>query len=153
MRTVQGMAIAAAFVVSGMTVSTLAEPRKYGTGVTLEQSTPIPTLLARPADFAGKTVRVEGTVAAVCSHEGCWMALSPEGQPDGPTLRLKVDDGVIVFPVTAKGKKAVAEGVMEQVGADPEAAEAAGEHAKHSRQALAEASKNWQIKATGALVY
>lgn len=153
MRTVQGIATVAAFVLAGITVGTLAEPRKYGAGVSLEHSTPIPTLLERPADFAGRTVRVEGTVAAVCSHEGCWMALSPEGQPDGPTLRLKVDDGVIVFPVTAKGKRAVAQGVMERVGTDAESAEAAGEHAKHSRQALADASKNWQIKATGALVY
>ena len=70
-------------------------------------------------------------MTAVCAHEGCWMALSADGRADGPTLRLKVDDGVIVFPVTAKGHKAVAEGVLERVGATPDSHEAAAEHAKH----------------------
>jgi hypothetical protein len=31
----------------------------------------------------------------------------------GARLRVKVDDGVMVFPVTAKGKLAVAEGTLE----------------------------------------
>ena len=129
------------------------EPKKYGQGVSMTEATPIASILANPEGFRGKTVRVEGTVTAVCAHEGCWMALSADGRPDGPTLRLKVDDGVIVFPVTAKGHKAVAEGVFERVGATPDSHEAAAEHAKHSPAALAEASRHWQVKATGALVY
>jgi hypothetical protein len=133
--------------------ASLAEPTKYGQGVSLTAPTPITSILTTPQTFAGKTLRVEGVVTAVCTHEGCWMAIAPEGQTDGPTLRLKVDDGVIVFPVTAKGKKAVAQGVLELVGAGPEAAEAAAEHAKQAGASLAEASKRWQIKATGALVF
>ena len=43
--------------------------------------------------------------------KGCWMELSET--KSGSSLRVKVDDGVIVFPVTAKGKLAVAEGVFE----------------------------------------
>jgi hypothetical protein len=133
--------------------ASLSEPQKFGAGVSLTTSTPIASVLENPDAFAGKTVRVEGTVTAVCAHEGCWMALAPEGQADGPTLRLKVDDGVIVFPVTAKGKKAVAQGVLERVGGDAESREAASEHAKHSATALSETSRHWQVKATGALVY
>ena len=45
------------------------------------------------------------------------MAVAAEGDEKGPTVRLKVDDGVIVFPVTAKGRKVSAEGVFEAVGA------------------------------------
>jgi hypothetical protein len=66
---------------------------------------------------------------------------------------LKVDDGVIVFPVTAKGHRAVAEGVVERVGASGDSHEAAAEHAKHSPSSLSETSRHWQVKATGALVY
>jgi Domain of unknown function (DUF4920) len=129
------------------------EPKKYGNGVSMTHATPIASILANPDGFKGQTVRVEGTVTAVCAHEGCWMALSADGRPDGPTLRLKVDDGVIVFPVTAKGHKAVAEGVLERVGATPDSHEAAAEHAKHAPATLAEVSRNWQVKATGAVVY
>jgi hypothetical protein len=129
------------------------EPKKYGNGVSMTDATPIASILANPEAFRGKTVRVEGTVTAVCAHEGCWMALSADGRADGPTVRLKVDDGVIVFPVTAKGHKAVAEGVIERVGATPDSHEAASEHARQSPAALAEASRNWQIKAAGALIY
>ena len=145
----------AALIVTGLIggLATMAEPKKYGTGVSKAESTPIPSILANPTDFEGKTVRIDGTVTAVCAHEGCWMALSADGRPDGPTLRLKVDDGVIVFPVTAKGHRAVAEGVLERVGGSPDSHEAAAEHAKQAPATLAETSRHWQIKATGALVY
>ena len=137
--------IAAALVALAMPVA--AEDTKLGEGVTLKEATPIASITAKPADFVGKTVRIDGVATAVCTHMGCWMAVAPEGQPDAPTVRLKVEDGVIVFPVSAKGKKVSAQGVFEEVkGAENQ--EAAGEHAKHD----AKASKQYQIKATGALI-
>ena len=144
--------IAVLFVANlvGATAS-MDEPKKYGTGVSMTDATPIASILGNPEAYRGKTVRVEGTVTAVCAHEGCWMALSADGRSDGPTLRLKVDDGVIVFPVTAKGHKAVAEGVVERVGATGDSHEAAAEHAKHASPS--DTSRHWQVKATGALVY
>jgi hypothetical protein len=119
-------ACAAALLAAGLSA---AEPKKYGDGVSIETATPIASVIQKPADFAGKTIRVEGTVASVCEADGCWLALKPEGGPESPTLLIKVDDGVIVFTVTAKGKKAAAQGVVEKAG------------------------ENWRIKATGALVY
>ena len=130
-----------------------AEPAKFGTGVSLETATPIARLVERPTAFEGKTIRVEGVVTAVCTQMGCWMALAAAGDASGQTVMLKVDDGVIVFPVTAKGKRAVAEGVVERVGNDPENHEAAVEHAKATGKPHADPFANWQIKATGALVY
>jgi hypothetical protein len=124
-----------------------AEDKKLGKGVLLDEATPIASITARPADYIGKTIRIDGVATAVCTHMGCWMAVAPEGQPDGPTVRLKVEDGVIVFPVSAKGKKVSAEGVFEEV-AGPENKEAAGEHARHD----AKASTNYHIKATGAVI-
>jgi hypothetical protein len=145
-----------------------AGPTTLGTGVTLDKVTPIADLIERPATLEGQTVRVEGVVTAVCTHMGCWMALAPESatangqKPDGKqTVRLKVDDGVIVFPVSAKGRRAVAQGVVERVGAgDAEGQEAAAEQAKQEA-AHAPGAKNakkpaaaeaWHIKATGAII-
>ncbi len=121
---------------------------KLGTGVTLKDTTAIKALVEQPAAYVGKTLRVDGIATAVCTHMGCWMAVAAEGDEKGATVRLKVDDGVIVFPVTAKGRKVSAEGVFEAVGATAEAKEAAGEHAKHD----AKASQQYQLKATGAII-
>ena len=122
---------------------------KLGRGVTLKDATAIPALVAAPKDYVGKTIRVDGIATAVCTAMGCWMAVAPEGGPNAPVVRLKVEDGAIVFPVSAKGKKVSAEGVFEAIGAsDEHGQEAAGEHAKHDPQA----SADYQIKATGALI-
>ena len=127
-------------------VSVSAEEIKLGAGVTLKESTSIAALAKTPQDFVGKTIRIDGVATAVCEEMGCWMAVAPEGDTSGTTVRLKVDDGVIVFPMSAKGKKVSAEGVFEQVAG--EAKEAAAEHAKQDPKASAE----YQIKATGALI-
>lgn len=122
--------------------------RTLGTGVTLDRTTPIADVIATPAAFVGQTVRVEGVVTAVCEHMGCWMTLASAGAADGgATLRLKVDDGVIVFPVSAKGRTAVAQGVVRAVEAgDHHAAEHAGEHA------AASAARRYQLEVTGAVL-
>jgi hypothetical protein len=130
------------------TVAMAAEETKLGAGVTLEEATPIKAIVEKPADYLGKTIRVDGVATAVCEHMGCWMAVAPEDDPKGATVRLKVEDGVIVFPVTAKGKKVSAQGVLEEIR-DEEGKEAAGEHAKHDPKA----SKKYQIKATGAIIH
>lgn len=126
-----------------------AQDTKLGTGVSLKEVTPIAALVERPADFVGKTIRIDGVATAVCEHMGCWMAVAPERDAKATTIRLKVEDGVIVFPVSAKGKNVSAEGVFEEVKAsDAEGKEAAGEHAKHDPKA----SKTYQLKATGAII-
>lgn len=124
-----------------------AEDTKLGTGVTLKEATPIAALVERPQEFVGKTVRIDGVATAVCEQMGCWMAVASEAKPDGPTVRLKVEDGVIVFPVSAKGKKVSAQGTFE-AAASADAKEAAGEHAKQDPKA----SGAYQIKATGAVI-
>ncbi len=123
---------------------------KLGKGVAVKKATPIEALTTTPKVFVGKTVRVDGIAKAVCAEMGCWMAVAvDETDPASPTVRLKVEDGVIVFPMSAKGKKVSAEGVFEVVKThDMEAREAAGEHAKQDPNA----SPQYQIKATGAVI-
>jgi hypothetical protein len=132
------------------------QPQTFGAGVSLNESTPLDRVLDRPADYEGKTIRVEGVVTAVCMHMGCWMALAPASNAsNGRTVLVKVDDGVIVFPVSAKGRRAVAQGVVERIGTgDAEGQEAAGEHAKQTgTTGVTSARLSWQLKATGAVVY
>ena len=70
----------------------------------------IAEILADPARYEGKVVRVEGTVTDVCPMRGCWFDV--QGDAAGTELRFKVRDGVMEFPMTAVGKHAVAEGVV-----------------------------------------
>jgi hypothetical protein len=90
-----------------------ADTRTYGNGVKEPETTSVSKILADPDAYVGRTVRIEGQVVDVCPMKGCWMEL--EERDGGARLRVKVDDGVIVFPVTAKGKIAVAEGTVEAI--------------------------------------
>ena len=85
----------------------------FGSGVKLAEPTPISKILADPDAYVGRTVRIEGKVLDVCPMKGCWMELA--GEDGEEALKVKVDDGVIVFPVTSKGKLAVAEGRVEAI--------------------------------------
>ena len=87
-----------------------AAGQSFGAGVKLPDSTPIATILANPKDYAGKTVRAEGMIVDVCPKRGCWFEMA--GPNPGEKLRFKVVDGEMVFPLDAKGKWAVAEGVL-----------------------------------------
>lgn len=83
----------------------------YGEGVRLAEATAVEAILDRPEEFAGKPVRIEGTVVEVCQKRGCWVAIA--AGEEGRELRVKVEDGVIVFPASARGRRAVAEGTVE----------------------------------------
>ncbi len=136
------------------TASVFAQEKKYGDGVKLPAATTtVQTLLAQPDQYLGKTVRVDGVITAVCEMAGCWMELA-DPAADGKTaktLRIKVDDGVIVFPVTAKGRRASAEGVFEKVSGEM-AHEYAADQAKSKGDAR-NAVPSFQVKATGAMIY
>lgn len=129
-------------------------PKKYGKGVKLTTSTKVSDILAKPNAFNGKTVRVEGTVIEVCKKRGCWMELASDKEFE--SIRIKVDDGVIVFPLDAKGKTAVAEGTVdvneltmeETIEAKRHEAEEQG--VKFDEKSVTKPIVNVRIKGTGA---
>ena len=89
----------------------LAIPGKtFGTGITLAETVTVDAILANPAAYDGKVVRVEGMVTDVCPKRGCWFELA--GSKPGEKLRFKVQDGAMVFPLEAKGQTAVAQGTL-----------------------------------------
>jgi hypothetical protein len=85
----------------------LAGETRLGKPLTQQKPVPIEKLLSGPESFVGKTVQVRGTVTEVCEMMGCWINLVDSGNK---SLRVKVNDGEIVFPKSAIGKTAVAEG-------------------------------------------
>jgi hypothetical protein len=84
-----------------------------GAGVSLAEETAVAAILAAPEDFVGRAVAVRGEVTEVCDKAGCWLELRAEGG-DG-RIRVKVDDGVIVFPMWARGHAARAQGSVEKL--------------------------------------
>lgn len=92
------------------TAAPIVAGQSFGAGVKLADATAIEALLADPKAHVGKTVRVEGQIVDVCPKRGCWMDLA--GPAPGQKVRFKVTDGEMVFPMDAKGKHAVVEGVV-----------------------------------------
>jgi hypothetical protein len=99
-----GMMVLAAVCMAGETI-------KVGGDLTSGlEVTSIEAIVADPDAWVGKKVQVAGKVTGVCAKLGCWMDLT---SPTDTTLRVKVDDGVIVFPPESVGRQAVAEGEVE----------------------------------------
>jgi hypothetical protein len=92
------------------TIGLSAAGRKFGKPLTIRDTTKISDIYASPDQFNGKRVRVQGPIVDVCAERGCWIAIGSD--QEFQTLRFKVDDGVIVFPMEIKGQTAVVEGVL-----------------------------------------
>ena len=129
---------------------------QYGEAPTLSEITPISSILENPDAHLGKMVLVEGKVLNVCEMRGCWMELA--GDQPFQTLRVKVDDGVIVFPMTAQGKTARAQGELYKIDMTVEQHRAYLAHQAEERgepfdtTTVNDPLTLYQIKGSGALV-
>jgi hypothetical protein len=128
---------------------------KLGMPLSVKEPVSIATLLAHPDDYTGKTVQVKGKIAEVCQMMGCWMDLVGDG---GQKIRIKVNDGEIVFPKDASGKTAVAEGrftktVLTREQTVAQAQEEAKEMGRKFNPASVKSGMTlYQIQGTGAVV-
>lgn len=104
------VATAALAVALCLTVGLSAAVKKYGKPLTLKETTKISDIYASPDKYKDKRVKVQGPIVDVCSERGCWLAIGSD--KDFESIRFKVDDGVMVFPVSVKGLKATVEGVI-----------------------------------------
>lgn len=133
-----------------------AEGKVYGKGVSAADTMLVSELLATPDAYVGKTVRVKGTAVGVCAHRGCWINIASD--VEGETVRVKVKDGVIVFPAEIMGDMVIAEGVwtaneltMEQTKKVC-AAEAREEGKEFDEDEVTTCMTLYQISGTGAVV-
>ncbi|MCW5981991.1 MAG: DUF4920 domain-containing protein [Bryobacteraceae bacterium] len=100
--------------------------KRLGAPFTVAEVTPVERIAEQPDKYVGKVVRVEGKVTEVCQMMGCWMNLvDPSGKQ---SLRIKVNDGEIVFPKEAVGKIAQAEGKLVKLELTKEQAAARAKH-------------------------
>jgi len=96
-----------------MLVPSAAFAKTFGQGISLSEQTAISSIIDNPVAYVGQTVKVSGLVVDVCSRRGCWIYLA--GDREFEKIRIKVTDGEIVFPMEARGKQAVVEGVVESM--------------------------------------
>jgi len=104
------MAVSAAALLLCVSVVSAAAVKKYGKPLTLKDTTKVSDIYANPDAFNGKRVKVQGPIVDVCSMKGCWIAIGSD--KEFQSIRFKVDEGVIVFPMDSKGLTATVEGVL-----------------------------------------
>ena len=80
----------------------------FGKEITEKQTTKISEILDTPENFDDKVVKIEGTVVNVCETRSCWIEIASDKEYQ--TIKVKVKDGEIIFPMEAKGKPAVVQG-------------------------------------------
>lgn len=90
----------------------------FGGAVDKTKLVEVADILATPQRYLQQQVTVKGKVTAVCQKKGCWMQLA--AATNQPTFRIKVKDGDMVFPVSAKGKTAYASGRLDPIEMDLE---------------------------------
>ncbi len=133
-----------------------AAATKYGKGVSEAAPVKLSELMAKPDAYVGKVVKVEGLITEVCPKRGCWINVA--GDKEFQTIKIKVEDGVIVFPMTDKGKKVVAEGTFRKMELTKEQAIAKARHeceekgTKFDPATVTGPATVYQIQGTGAVV-
>ena len=89
--------------------------RHFGGDFTLtEPAIKVDSVMATPADFAGKNIKVTARIAKVCKKKGCWMTLQPEDAGD-EYVRVTMKDYGFFVPVDCDGKTATVEGLLKSV--------------------------------------
>ncbi len=86
----------------------LADAAKYGAPLGDSPKVALADLVKSPDAFAGKTVKTEGAVSAVCQEKGCWMVLKSGDK----SVRVRFKDYGFFVPKDAAGSMAVMEGVF-----------------------------------------
>jgi hypothetical protein len=102
--------VSAAALLLCVCVVSAAAVKKYGKDFTLKETTKVSAIFENPDVFNGKRVKVQGPIVDVCAEKGCWVAIGSD--KEFQSIRFKVDDGVIVFPMDAKGLTGTVEGVV-----------------------------------------
>ena len=133
------------------------ESQKLGKALSLEESTPLSSLLENPESFLDEHVQITGTIVDVCAHRGCWIEMS--GDQPFQSIIVKVNDGEIIFPLTAKGHQAQVEGIFEKLTLTDEQAqkqkemsmEESGQTFDPKKDKITEADKTiYRLKGLGA---
>lgn len=143
-----------ALLLIGLTAAA-AEDTVYGEGVKVAEAVPILKVLTHPERYTGKTIRVAGRIGDVCPRKGCWIDVQ---DAEERTLRFKVEDDVIVFPLSTMGMQVDVEGVLTRIELDHDASVRYMRHLAEEKSEPFDPSSVtgpmtiYQIEGTGAVV-
>lgn len=90
-----------------------AKEQSFGRAIAEDKLVEVSKVLAEPKNYLEKTITVKGTIVGVCEKRGCWMELASDAKFE--KLRIKVKDGDMVFPMSAKGSQALATGKLNEL--------------------------------------
>lgn len=133
----------------------LAE-KKLGVGAQFSEAIPMSKIMKTPETYVGKEVTVAGTIVDVCAKRGCWMQLTTDVKNE--KVKVKVNDGEMVFPLEARGKKAAAKGQFKKMTLTLEQTKAyLADLAEENKKKFDPASVKepmviYQVQATGAVI-
>ncbi len=101
--------LVAGAAVAGPKQEACAGAKHFGAPVTVKKAVNIAKLAKSPSRFAGRTVRLEGIVKAVCQGKGCWVEVESKG---ASFLARSMDESVLL-PTDCEGRKVVVQGVVK----------------------------------------
>lgn len=105
-------------IMASIGLSSALFAQDFGGKVDHAALTPISSIVAAPDKYLATPVTVQGEIISVCSKKGCWMQLASDAAEQ--QFKIKVRDGDMVFPVSAKGRKAFATGKLVKIELDLE---------------------------------
>ncbi len=103
--------LVAATALAGPRAEAGAEMQSFGAPITVKKPVNIARLAKSPSRFAGRQVRLEGTVKEVCQGRGCWVEVEAKG---ASFLARSLDESVLL-PSDCKGRKVVVQGVVKSL--------------------------------------
>ncbi|WP_374074191.1 DUF4920 domain-containing protein [Bdellovibrio bacteriovorus] len=130
--------------------------KKFGAGAKFSDAIPMSKIMKTPESYVGKEVTVSGVIVDVCAKRGCWMQLTTDYQSE--KVRIKVNDGEMVFPLESRGKKAAAKGEFKKMTLSLEQTKSFLQHqAEENKKKFDPASVKepmvvYQVQATGAVI-
>jgi len=89
---------------------------QFGEPIQKELLVSLNDFFTRPDAYIGETITVESTVTNSCTRMNCWMQL--ETPSHSQLFRIKVNDGEMIFPISTRGKTALATGVIDVIETD-----------------------------------
>ena len=144
------------FLIVFISAGTPLAAQQLGDALTLNSPTKVSEITKDPEKFVGQTVLIEGLVVDVCAKRGCWMDMASDTPFE--KIQIKVVDGVIVFPMSAKGKHAKVEGVVEALRLSQEDARELAEHKAEEKgidfdpESIQGPQTTYRIRGLGAVI-
>lgn len=83
--------------------------QKFGEALSAAPTLTASTVLADPAKWNDKDIKLTGQVSGVCQNKGCWMTVGT-GEPGTPAVRITFQGYGFFVPKDSMGKTATVEG-------------------------------------------